>query len=81
MSNIYVIINESLPKGSNLVLTEIVPPARWTYQEALDDLADIAYDNGVEVDAEDSSVYVPVKGTHLETDEYYIIELEVTDRG
>lgn len=81
MTSVFVIINESLPKGSNIVLTEIVQPARWTYQEALDDLADIAYDAGVKVDEDATSVYVPTKGTYLDADEYYITELEVSDRG
>lgn len=81
MSSVYVIINESLPVGGNFVLTEIVTPARWTYQEALDDLYDIAEDAGVKLDDDSSSVYVPVAGSHLESDEYYITELVVENRG
>lgn len=80
MATVYVIMNESFPKGADFPLTEVVSPARWTYDDAVDDLADIARDAGVELDDE-SSVYVPPKGSHLETDEYYIIPLEVEYRG
>ncbi len=80
MATIYVIMNESFPKGADFPLTEVISPGRWTYNDAVDDLADIARDAGVELDDE-SSVYVPPKGEHLETDEYYIIPLEVEDRG
>jgi hypothetical protein len=80
MATVYLIMNESFPKGANFPLSEIVSPARWSYQDAVDDLADIAREAGVELDDE-SSVYLPPKGDHLETDEYYIIPLEVEDRG
>lgn len=79
--DIFVIVNESNPTGTNLVLTEVIQPARYSYQEALDDLADIARDAGVQLDGDESSVFVPVKGTHLATDEYYVMALEVQDRG
>lgn len=81
MPSVFVIINESKPVGSDIVLTEVVPPARSSASDIMDDLRDIAHDSGVDIGPDDTSVYVPVKGTHLETDEYYIIELEVEDRG
>ena len=81
MSNVYAILNESAPVGVDLVITEIVQPLRWTYEEALADLQQIAEENGVYLEDDASSVYVPVGGTHLESDEYYIVELEVSNRG
>ena len=81
MDSVFVVINESQPKGAPMVLTEIVHPARWSYQEALDDLRDIAEEAGVYLDEDASTVYVPIQNTHLESDEYYIIELEVKSRG
>lgn len=82
MTNIFVILNESISKyAPGMPVTEIVQPARWQYQDAMDDLTDLAKDNGVEIDHESTSVFLPVENSHLESDEYYIIELEVTDRG
>lgn len=81
MSNVYAILNESAPMGTDLVITEIVHPLRWTYEDALADLQQIAEDNGVFLEDDASSVYVPVGGTHLESDEYYIVELGVENRG
>lgn len=81
MASIFLILNEAYPKGVSMPVTEVVNPARWTYQDALDDLSDIASDAGVVIDGDESSVFLPTKGTHLESDEYYIIELEVSDRG
>jgi hypothetical protein len=79
--NVYAIFNESSPIGSDLVITEVVQPLRFTYEEALADLQQIAEDNDVYVEDDASSVYVPVMGTHLESDEYYIVEMEVSNRG
>ena len=81
MSYVYVILNESTPLGVDLVVTEIVPPAYWTYEKALDALATIAEDNGVFLEDDATSVYVPVGGTHLESDEYYVVELEMDGNG
>jgi hypothetical protein len=77
VTSVYAIFNESAPTGTDLVLTEVVQPLRWSYDDALQDLRDIAAEAGVTLDSESTSVYVPVKGTHLETDEYYIVELVV----
>lgn len=82
MATTYVILNESVSHyAGGMPITEVVQPARWEYQDALDDLADLAKDNGVELEEGSSSVFLPVQGTHLESDEYYIISLEVEDRG
>lgn len=79
MATIYVIINEFFPEGAIVPASEVISPARWKYEDALEDLADIARAAGVEVDA-DSSISLPAPD-HLESDEYYIIPLEVEDRG
>ena len=82
MSSVFAIFNESAPKGTDLVITEVVQPLRWTYEDALADLHQIAEDNNVYVDDEATSVYVPLGDNHhLESDEYYIMELEVGNRG
>ncbi len=76
MSEIYVILNESFPVGADLPITEIVS---GYYYERLDDaseaIAEIARSAGIETEGGASSVYLPVAGTHLKSDEYYIVEL------
>lgn len=79
MSVVYIIMNESLPIGSAFPITDVVHPGRWTRQAALDDLSSIADQFGMEFDASASNIFVPTEGTHLESDEYYILELEVSD--
>ena len=81
MATVYAVINESLTVGATVALTEVVQPLRYRYQDALDDLAAIAEENGVYLDDDSTSVYLPVKGTHLESEEYYIDTFEVMDRG
>lgn len=75
--NAYVILNEATPIGATFPITEILQPGYTNYQAALDGLADIADSAGVDLEDE-ASVSLPVKGTHLETDEYYIVELELS---
>jgi len=81
MTAIFVIINESLPEDSEYELTDVIPVARWSYQDALDDLAEIADESGIEVGDDDTVISLPVKGTGLKYDNYYVIALEVLDRG
>lgn len=79
MDRVFLIMNESFPTSGDIPITEIVPPAWLDYQSALGALSDIAADSGLSLQDGESSVYLPVKGTHLDSDEYYIIELEVSD--
>jgi hypothetical protein len=78
LKNAYAILNEATPIGAAFPITEILQPVYTNYQAALDGLADIADDAGVGLEDE-ASVSLPVKGTHLETDEYYIVELELSN--
>lgn len=81
MDTIYLIINESFPVGMTTPMTEVVQPAWRTLQDALQGLNDIASEYGLTLEDEETSVFLPVEGTHLESDEYYIIEMEVLDHG
>lgn len=56
---------------------ETSPVSLWTnHQAALDELHAIATESGVEYDWS-GSVALPTGGTHLDSDEYYIVEMEL----
>jgi len=76
MSEVFIILNESTPIGVDAPVTEVQPKYYTSLQAAMDALADIAEDYGIYIEDDANSVYVPVEGTHLESDEYYIVELE-----
>ncbi len=78
MSSAFVILNESFPINVDIPTTEIVENKCYpTLQAAMSALADIAEEFDVYVEDDANSVYVPTEGTHLESDEYYIVELEM----
>ncbi len=82
MSEIYLILNETTFHGTDQVTSEIVPPAHDSLQGAMDALNDIATDLDVEVEEDANSVTVNgAYGTGIDTDEYYIIEVELKSRG
>jgi hypothetical protein len=80
MAIAYVIVNEFTSKMTDSEYTEIIQPARWTQDDAMQDLNDIAIDNGTELDWESTELELP-PADHLLSDVYYIMELEITDRG
>lgn len=81
MSEVFLILNETTFHGTDQVTTEVVS-AHDSLQGALDEIQDIADELGVEVEDDANSVVVDgVYGTGIETDEYYIIEMEMKHRG
>lgn len=78
---VWVILNESIVRGQDIPITEIVQPMHRTLEGAITALVEIAEDAGVEYDHNSSehSVYLPIKGTAFESDEYYIEEVEVVE--
>lgn len=77
MSDVYLILNETTFTGTDSVTTEVVAVFE-TLQSALDDIAEIADDNGVFVEDDANSVVLLGKyGTGIATDEYYIVEIEL----
>lgn len=78
--NVYLIMNESCIKGTDVPLTEIVS-GHTTLQKALDALNDIARSADVELDENETSFYVkPIPS--FDSDEYYIecLELDNNER-
>lgn len=75
MSTVYLILNETTFIGTDQVTTEPVE-LYDNLQAAMDWIHELALDNGVQVEDDANSVYVPpTEG--IETDEYYIIEMEL----
>lgn len=83
MSSVYVIMNESVIRGVDNPVTEIVQPVHRTLEGAIQALFEIAEDAGVDMNTfngdTENSVYLPTQGTPFESDEYYIEEVEVVD--
>lgn len=79
MSTVYLILNETTFIGTDQVTTEPVE-VYDDLQAAMDWIHDLAEDNGVQVEDDANSVYVPAS-EGIETDEYYIIEMELKSRG
>lgn len=79
MSEFYVIINEAQPLGSQNPLSEVLSTGYKNSQAALDALSEIGREHGVSMDDDDATLSLPVEGTHLEYDEYYIQEIYVED--
>jgi hypothetical protein len=75
MSTVYLILNETTFIGTDQVTTEPVE-VYDNLQGAMDWLAELARDQGVEVEDDANSVYIPPQ-IGMETDEYYIIEMEL----
>lgn len=76
MSTKYLILNETTFHGTDQVTTEVTS-LHGTLQGAMDAIHDIAEELDVEVEDDANSVVVDgVSGTGIETDEYYIIEIE-----
>lgn len=79
MSTAYLILNETTFIGTDQVTTEPVE-LYDDLQAAMDWIHDLAEDNGVQVEDDANSVYIP-PSEGIETDEYYIIEMELKSRG
>lgn len=75
MSQAYLILNETTFIGTDQITTEPVE-LYDNLQGAVDWLADLAMDNGVQIEEDANSVYLPPQ-TGMETDEYYIVEMEL----
>lgn len=76
MSTKYLILNETTFHGTDQVTTEVTS-LHASLQGALDAIHDIAKELDVEVEDDADSVVVDgVYGTGIETDEYYMIEIE-----
>lgn len=73
--NKYLVLNETTFAHTSNVVTEVVS-LHASLQGALDFLAELAQDNGVTVEPDANSVYLPVTEGYIEADEYYIIEME-----
>lgn len=80
MSSVYVILNESIIRGKDVPVTEIVKPIHLTLESAVQALYEIAEDAGLDMNSwegeTEHSVYLPTTGTAFESDEYYIEEVE-----
>jgi hypothetical protein len=74
VSTKYLILNETTFIGTDQVTTEPVE-LYGTLQGAMDWIHELALDNDVVVEDDANSVYIP-SGEGIETDEYYIIEME-----
>lgn len=79
MSTVYLILNETTFIGTDQVTTEPVE-VYDDLQAAMDWIHELAEDNGVQVEDDANSVYIP-PSEGIETDEYYIIEMELKSRG
>lgn len=77
MTTKYLILNETTFIGTDQVTTEPVE-LYSNLQGAMDWIHELALDNGVQVEDDANSVYVP-PNEGIETDEYYIIEMEEKD--
>ena len=76
MSTKYLILNETTFHGTDQVTTEVTS-LHASLQGALDAIHELAEELEVEVEDDANSVVVDgVYGTGIETDEYYIIEIE-----
>lgn len=75
MSQAYLILNETTFIGTDQITTEPVE-LYDNLQGAVDWLADLALDNDVQIEEDANSVYLPPQ-TGMETDEYYIVEMEL----
>lgn len=77
MSSVYLILNETTFHGTDQVTTEVVE-ASLDLQVMLDWLQDLAEENDIYVeDDANSVVFAGEYGTGIETDEYYIVEMEL----
>ena len=77
MSTVYLILNETTFHGTNQVTTEVVE-ASLDLQVVMNWIADLAEENGIYVEDDANSVILPgFGGTGIETDEYYIVEMEL----
>jgi hypothetical protein len=75
----YLILNETTFHGTDQVTTEVTS-LRGTLQGALDEIHEIAEELGVVVeDDADSVIAVGEYGTGIQSDEYYIVEIEEKD--
>ena len=79
MSAMYLILNETTFIGTDQVTTDPVE-LYDDLQAAMDWIHDLAEDHGVQVEDDANSVYIPAS-EGIETDEYYIIEMELKSRG
>lgn len=76
VSTKYLILNETTFHGTEQVTTEVTS-LHATLQGAMDEISNIAKDLDVYVEDDANSVVVEGEyGTGIETDEYYIIEME-----
>lgn len=79
MSEAYLVLNETTFVSTDQVTTE---PASLheTLSGAVNWLAELAEKHDVEIEDDANSVYIPApSGSGIETDEYYIIEMELKD--
>jgi hypothetical protein len=77
MSSVYLILNETTFHGTDQITTEVVE-ATMELQVALDWLADLAEEHDIYVEDDANSVVLTGEyGTGIETDEYYIVEMEL----
>ncbi len=78
---VYLILNETTFHGTDQVTTEVVE-ASLDLQVVLDSIQDIANDNEVYVEDDANSVVLKGEyGTGVDTDEYYIVEMELKTNG
>lgn len=75
MSSAFLILNETTFIGTDQVTTEPVELFD-NLQSAMDWLAELAADNDVVIEDDANSVYIP-PAIGMETDEYYIVEMEL----
>lgn len=75
MSTVYLILNETTFLGTDQVTTEPVE-VYDNLQGAMDWIHELAQDHDVHVEDDANSVYIP-PAEGIETDEYYIIEMEL----
>ncbi len=75
MTTKYLVINEATLRGTDTVVTEFVR-LHATLQGALDYIHELAAEHDVFVEDDADSVYLPSDYGHIESDEYYIAEIE-----
>jgi hypothetical protein len=79
MTEAYLILNETTFVSTDQVTTEAAS-LHETLAGATNWLAEKAERHGVDIEDDASSVYIPAPpGTGIETDEYYIVEMEMKD--
>ncbi|AUG87553.1 hypothetical protein SEA_TORITOKI_57 [Streptomyces phage ToriToki] len=79
MSEAYLVLNETTFVSTDQVTTE-ASSLHATLGGAVKWLADKAEEYGVDVEEDANSVYIPAPpGSGIETDEYYIVEMELKD--